>query len=162
MNFAFAFEPGERDVMRRGPERGRVGRLITGEMKTLIFGIGIITALLLVVLLVILSSAGYSMEHIRTILFAGLVMDSLFFIFALKSLRQPIWKINIFSNTYLLVAFSANVLLLAAALTLPPLQKLLHTVTPTLLDVGIILGLGIVNLILIEGAKWYFIVKKKV
>jgi len=161
MNFAFAFEPGERDVMRRGPERGRVGRLITGEMKTLIFGIGIITALLLVVLLVILSSAGYSMEHIRTILFAGLVMDSLFFIFALKSLRRPIWKINIFSNTYLLVAFSANVLLLAAALTLPPLQKLLNTITPTLLDVGIILGLGIINLILIEGAKWYFIVKKK-
>ena len=162
MNFAFAFEPGEHDVMRRGPERGRAGRLITGEMKTLIFGIGIITALLLVVLLVILSSAGYSIEHIRTILFAGLVMDSLFFIFALKSLRQPIWKINIFSNTYLLVAFSANVLLLAAALTLPPLQKLLHTITPNLLDVGIILGLGIVNLILIEGAKWYFIVKKKV
>jgi len=160
MNFALAFEPGERDIIKRRPEEYSSKKIITPEMSFMIFGIGIITSILLVLLLIFLSKIGYSIEHIRTILFAGLVMDSLFFVFALKSFRKQIWNINLFSNKYLIFAFLINSVLLIGALTLPPLQTLLHTITPTIADWGIILGLGIANLFLIELAKGYYIHKQ--
>ncbi|PIR70430.1 MAG: ATPase [Candidatus Niyogibacteria bacterium CG10_big_fil_rev_8_21_14_0_10_42_19] len=159
MNFALAFEPKEDDIMARHGSQLSPTKIINKEMHFIIFGIGIITSLLLFGLYLLLLSYDYPIEHARTILFAGLSIDALFFVFSLKSLRKPIWKINLFSNLYLIAAFFLSLLFLVGALVLPFLQALLQTVTPSLEDALIIVGLGIINFVFIEIAKWYFIVK---
>ena len=52
--------------------------------------------------------------------------------------------------------------MLMGAVYLPPLQSLLKTLPLSLTDWLIIGGLGVLNLVLIEATKWYFITKKTI
>lgn len=156
MSFALAFEPGEKGLMRK--ERIQTDRSIfTRQMKLLIFIIGIATDLLLFFLFFALLKSKVSPEHLRTIMFLGLSLDTLFFLWPLKNMRKPVWKINIFNNLYLIAASAVSVFLLIGAVTLPHFQRLLHTVRPTPLEWLIVIGLGILNLVLIELGKKIFV-----
>jgi len=53
------------------------------------------------------------------------------------------------------------VIALIAGLYLPALQTLLKTVPLNLFDWQIILGLGLLNIVLIEATKFYFIVRQQ-
>ncbi len=155
-----AFEPKEKEIMRRLPE-GPKTPLLTREMKTLIFAIGLLTDLLLLGLFLYLLSKKLPLIEIRTIIFAGLAIDSLFYVFSCKNLRKNIWQINPFSNKILLISWFWGVGMLFIALYLPLFQNLLKTQPLNFFDWKLILGLGIVNLILIEATKWYFITRSK-
>lgn len=93
--------------------------------------------------------------------FSALAIDSLFYVFSCKSLRQNLWHINPLSNRFLIGAWGAGIVMLVLALYLPILQTLLKTVPLSLQDWLILLGLGIMELVLIEVTKWYFITKKE-
>jgi len=60
----------------------------------------------------------------------------------------------------LCIIFSFGMLLIA--IYVPLFQNLLKTVPLNFFDWLLLLGLGIINLILIEATKWYFIAKKHV
>ncbi|HEB01470.1 MAG TPA: HAD family hydrolase [Candidatus Portnoybacteria bacterium] len=158
---ALAFEPKEKDIMQRKPE-GHEMPLFTREMKVLVFIIGLITDLFLFGLLFwLLKYSGYEISHIRSVIFAGLAIDSIFYVFSCKSLRRNLWHINPFSNKFLTFSWMFGLMMLIVALYVPFFQTLLKTVPLNLFDWTLILGLGILNLILIELTKYYFIVKKK-
>lgn len=160
-NIALAFEPKEKDLMKQKPQ-GHDIPLLTKEMKVLILIIGLITDVFLLGLFFwLLKYSGYGISHIRSIIFAGLAIDSLFYVFSCKSLRKNLWQINLFSNKFLLFACILGVIALLAALYLPILQTLLKTEPLSLFDWELILGLGFINLILIEATKWYFISRKE-
>lgn len=159
-SLSLSFEPKEKDIMKRKPENPK-SPLLTKEMRSLIFIIGIFTDLLLLGLFLWLLKKGLPLQEIRTIIFAGLAIDSLFYVFSCKNLRKNIWQINIFSNKILLFSWVWGIIMLFAAIYLPPLQSLLKTYALSLFDWGLILGLGMLNLILIEGTKYYFISKKQ-
>lgn len=159
MNFAFAFEKDE-NVLKEKIKKGGSRQIITKEMSVIIFGVGMTTSLLLVGILLYLTKVGYPIEEIRTILFAGLSLDALFFVFSIKNLKKPIWKINIFDNKYLLGAFCISFSALLLAITFPPLEHILRTVTPSFWEFTILLGIGIFNLLVIELVKWYYIRKQ--
>ncbi len=158
MNFAYAFEKEEGNVLKRKKTGGR--SLFTKEMKIMIFVIGIITDLFLLVLFFILLKLNYDLSKIRTIMFAGLSSDAIFFALSLKNLSLPIWKINIFSNKYLLFSLFLSVLFLIAALFLPFLQNMLELTPLTFQEIIIILGIGIFNFIIIEIAKFFIVLRK--
>jgi len=156
-SMALAFEQKEKDLMKQKPQ-GQDIPLLTKEMKVLIFIIGLLTDLFLLGLFFyLLKYSDYTLPHIRSVVFAGLAINSLFYIFSCKSLRRNLWKINPFSNKFLIAACLFGLLMLIAALYLSPLQNLLRTVPLTLFDWQIILGLGLINIALIEGTKWWFI-----
>jgi len=162
IGLSLAFEPKEKDLMRQKPQGLNI-HLLTQEMKALIFIIGIVTDLILLGLFFwLIKYSGYEIPHIRSIIFAGLTIDSIFYIFSCKSLRRNLWHINPFSNKFLVFAWIFSVIMLLAALYFPPLQTLLKTVPLNLFDWQLILGLGLLNIILIEATKWYFIAKKKI
>lgn len=156
-SFALAYEPPEDDVMTRAPE-SHDQPLLTREMRVIIFAVGIFTDLLLLGIFVWFYLADtLSIEYIRTIVFAGLALHSLFVIFSLKSLRTPLHKIPILNNWYLIasVIFGLGMLLVAMyvpffreLLALEPLQfsHWLLVTTVALLQVG-----------LIELVKWWFV-----
>jgi len=158
-NVALAFESKEKDLMKQKPQSDKVP-LLTREMKTLIFLIGIITDVLLLGLFYyLLKYSGYEIAHIRSIIFAALTIDSLFYVFSCKSLRRNIWQINPFSNRLLIGAWLFGIIMLWAAIYLEPLQNLLKTVPLNMFDWGLILGLGVLNIFLIEMTKYYFIAR---
>lgn len=159
MNFAFAFEPKEPDVMERDPHIHSSRQILTREMMWIIFGIGMITNFFLFVLFAAMIHLNYPIQEIRTMMFAGLAIDAIFFVYPLKSLREPLWKINLLSNPYLLATNAASMALLALALTFPPLQRLLSLSSISMGEFLVILGLGILDLITLETAKFYFIKK---
>jgi len=161
LGLCLAFEPKAKDLMKQKP-RGHDIPLLTREMKALIFIIGLVTDFLLLGLFFwLIKYSGYEIPHIRTIIFAGLTIDSLFYVFSCKSLRKNLWQINPFSNKFLVSAWILGVIMLISALYLSPLQTLLKTVPLNLFDWQLILGLGLINIILIEATKWYFITKKE-
>ncbi|MBI2042356.1 MAG: HAD-IC family P-type ATPase [Candidatus Nealsonbacteria bacterium] len=157
---ALAFEPKEAGILERKP-KDHNAHLLTKEMKVIIFFIGIATDILLLGLLWWLLNDSRELNHIRTIMFAALGIDSLFYIFSCKNLRKNIWQVNPFSNKFLVLSWLVGMTALAAAVYLPFLNVLLETVP---LDFGewiIILGLGVANILLIEAAKYYFIARHR-
>jgi len=161
LGLCLAFEPKEKDIMKRKPQSHNVS-LLTNEMKFLIFIIGLVTDFLLLGLLFwLMKYSNYEIHHIRSIIFAGLTIDSMFYVFSCKSLRRNLWQINLLSNKFLIFAWLFSVLFLLAGLYLPPLQNLLRTEPLNFFDWQLILGLGFLNLILIEFTKRCFIALQK-
>ncbi|MBI1998924.1 MAG: cation transporting ATPase C-terminal domain-containing protein, partial [Parcubacteria group bacterium] len=89
------------------------------------------------------------------LLFVAVAVDSIFFSFSLKSFQTPLWRINLFSNTYLLIALLLSVLTLFAALFWEPLATLL-SLEPLGKELFLLLiGLGILNIATIEITKYF-------
>ena len=159
-DIALAFEPEEKDLMKLKPAAHKI-HLLTREMKAIIFIIGLITDFLLLGLFFWLFKNDHNIIHIRTMIFACLSIDSLFYVFSCKSLRRNLWHINPFSNKLLIIALMVGILTLMMAIYTPLFQRLLKTVPLVSQDWIIIIGLGLIEIILIEATKWYFIAKKK-
>ena len=157
---ALTLEEAEKNVMDRPPGKPNAP-LLTGEMKFIILAIGVITDLILLGLFFWLLKGPYELAHIQTLIFVALGLDSLFYVFSLRSLRKNIWEYNPFSNRMLTVSVAIGIIALAAAIYIPLFQNLLHTVPLTLFDWILLTGLALFNVLLIEAAKWYFIDKAK-
>ena len=158
MNFALAFEPKEADVLKRDPKKDSSKKILSKDMLYIIFGVGLITSFFLLALFIpLFYYYKLPIEEVRTIMFVGISLDALFFAFSFKSLRQPLWRINVFNNAYLLFALAVSFLLLVAALYLAPLANLLDISKPTPFGLLMMALVGIFNLAAIEGAKYLFI-----
>ena len=160
-DIALAFEPKEKDLMNKKPQ-GKKAPLLTQEMKVIIFIIGIFTDLILLGLFFWLWQKNHDISYVRTMVFAALAINSLFYVFSCKSLRKNLWHINPFSNKFLVGAVAIGFLMLIIAIYLPLFQNLLKTVSLGFNDWLILVGLGLANIISIEIAKWFFITKKKI
>ncbi|MDD5590297.1 MAG: HAD-IC family P-type ATPase, partial [Candidatus Portnoybacteria bacterium] len=159
-DFALAFEPKEKDLLKLKPHNKKTP-LLTKEMKAIIFVIGILTDFLLLGLFFWLLNKDYDISYVRTMIFAGLAINSLFYVFSCKSLRNNIWHINPFSNKFLVGAVFIGFAMLVLGIYVPLLQTLLKTVSLSFADWIIIFSLGLANIILIEAAKWYFISRRQ-
>jgi Ca2+-transporting ATPase len=157
---ALAFEPKEKDIMQRKPESPK-SPLFTREMKIIIFAFGIFTDILLFLLCVWLLKKGSPLAEIRTIAFVGLALGSFFYLLSCKNLRRNLWQYNPFSNPYLIFSLIFGLLMLLVAVYTPPFQFLLKTAPLNLSHWLLLIVFGIINLILIEVTKWYFISKRK-
>ena len=155
---ALAFEPKEKEIMQQKPATHEVP-LLTKEMKFIIVIIGLITDAILLGLFFWLWKQGLDITYIRTMIFACLTIDSLFYVFSCKSLRKNLWHINLFSNKFLICSVVIGIIMLVAAVYVPFLQTLLKTVPLGVYDWSIIFGIGIINLILIETTKHHFIIR---
>ena len=159
-SLALAFEPKEKDIMSRKPEAANIP-ILTREMNSLIFIIGLLTNFILFGIFWWFWKEGYPLEKIRSIMFVGLAIDSFMFIFSCRNLHKNIWHYNPFSNFYLTIAVFLGMLLLIAAIYLPSLQILLKTVPLGFFEWIVLIGFGFLNLILIEITKWYYIRKSE-
>ena len=159
-NIAFAFEPKEKDVMKRKPYPAD-SPLVNKEMKFLIFVTGLIDEILTFALFWYLW--GYlklDLEYVRTMIFGGICVDTAFVIYSYKSLRRNIWDINIFSNKWLLLSSVMVLFLFSIAIYFPPLQVLLHTVPLVFSDWIVLIVIAIASLLLVEATKYVFIARK--
>jgi len=159
-NLALAFEPKERDVMRQKPLPLKMP-ILDKEMKVIIFIIGLVTDLILLGIFYWLWQNYTDLAYVRTVIFVALGIDSLFYIFSCKSLRRPIWRTNLFSNIYLIEAVLFSFLMLISAVYWPFFQKILRTVPLSGFDWILVISIGVLNIVLIEAVKFYFINSRK-
>ncbi len=156
---ALAFEPKEKNIMKRKPEHLN-SPLLTRQMRIIIFGFGIVTNVFLIGLFLWFLQKGVAIREVRTMVFAALAVDSLFYAFACKNLRKNIWQYNPFSNFYLVASIIFSVAMLLTAIYLPIFQELLKTQALDFSKWVLLFGLAMIKLILIEAIKRYFIVKE--
>jgi P-type Ca2+ transporter type 2C len=162
-NIAMTLEPGEPEIMQDKP-RKKNESILNKEMKILIFIIGIITDIILLGLFVyLLNTLGENrLDYIRTIIFTALGVDSLLYVFSVRSLRHTIFTKNPFGNLYLIGAVIIAFVTLVLAVYVPWLQKIFHTVSLGTNEWLLILALAVLQIVLIEIVKYYFIVKNKI
>jgi P-type Ca2+ transporter type 2C len=155
---ALAFEPKENGLMKQKATAHKV-HLLTREMKVIIFAIGLITDLMLLGLLYWFMYQGLEISYIRTMIFAALAIDSLFYVFSCRSLRKGIFHINPLKNKFLLFSWIFGVFALLVALYVPFFNSLLKTVPLNFIDWMILIFLGVTEIIFIEIVKHYFIIR---
>ena len=162
MSFSFAFEPRDPNAMKRDPRSAASKNIMTGDLRTMIFLVSAITGIFLVALFfVLLYAFDMPIEKIRTIMFVALSLDAIFFTFSLKSLDTPLWRINPFTNRFLLIAFISSIAVLFAALTIPFLRTLLSLEPLTFTEKILLVGVGMFNLLTIEFIKFFLFERKK-
>ena len=149
---ALGFEPAEDDIMRRKPIP-RSHRILNREMKTRIFVIGIIADLLLLTVFYMLLKNGTDPRIARTVVFAGLSVQFFINLYAIKSFRKPVWRINPFSNTYLALSLVFGLIMMLAAVYAPFFNVFLHTTPLPGYMWLILLALGGLNLVGVETVK---------
>ncbi|HET8575119.1 MAG TPA: HAD-IC family P-type ATPase [Candidatus Paceibacterota bacterium] len=160
-NVALAFEPGEKNVMRR-PPTPKNEPVIDREAKYIIFIVGIFTDLLILALFLFLNFyTDLSLPYIQTFIFATLGLDTFFYIYSIKSLRNPIWSYNPFNNIYLVGATLLGVGAMVLAIYLPLLNTLLGTVPLAGWSWLVVAAKGLINITGIEITKWFFLRRKK-
>lgn len=156
-NIALSFEPGEKNVMKRPPIK-KSEPVLDKESKLIVFAIGLITDfVLLAIFLYFYVADTLSVEHLQTLIFAGLGLDTFFYIYSIKNLRASIFSYNIFNNKYLVWATIIGVGLMLSAIYIPGLSSLLETEPLRLVDWAIVVSLGLVKLLGVEIVKWWFI-----
>lgn len=158
---SLAYEKSEEGVLKEKPYSLSVP-IFDKEMKVLVFFIGILTDIILLALFwFLLKYSHYDLNHIRTIIFVGLGIDSLFFIYSCKSLKRNIWQYNLFNNRFLNLSVLFGFVMFLSAIYLPIFQTILRTTPLNLIDWLILIILGLLNISLIELSKLFFIRKNK-
>lgn len=160
-SIAYAFEPNEKDIMKRGPNSIK-SPLLTKEMKVLIFATGLIDEFLIFFMFwLIWGKLGLGLDYARTMVFGALCLDTAFVVYCYKNLKKNIWQINVFDNKFLLFSSLMVFIGFALAIYIPAMQAVLHTVPLGIGSWAILVGLAIVSMFLIEATKYYFIVEDK-
>lgn len=159
-SLALSREPKEKDVMHRRPEKADLP-ILTKEMNVLIFFVGLFTNLILFAIFCWFLNKGYPLDELRSIMFVGLAIDSFLLIFSCRNLKKNIWQYNPFSNSYLNLSVILGILLLIAAVYLPPFQSLLKTAPFGFFEWSVLIVFGLFNFVLVEIIKLVFIRRKE-
>jgi P-type Ca2+ transporter type 2C len=160
-NVGLTLEPGEKDVMKL-PPRPRTEPVMNKEMMTIVFIIGIVTDLILFALFYWLLETHTDIHAVRSMMFAAVGIDSLFYVFAVKSFRKTIFRINPFSNLWLILGVGIGFGLMLLALIHPFFQHVFEVVPLSLSDWGLLVMIGLVKLVAIELVKEWYILKGKI
>ena len=152
MSAPFAFEPAGRDVMKTRP-RGLKEQVLTRELVRIIALVSVFGATLFLGFYYVLYSQQYELDHLRTLIFAGLSLTALSMALSFKDMRIPIWRIPIFSNPPLLYALAGSIGILVLTLSLPFMRSLLSLTILGMTDILLLVLFGIANLFVVEISK---------
>lgn len=153
---ALSYEKEGKDILKE-KARGHQGHILDREMKVLIFIIGLSTDLLLLGLFWYFNRAGMDIVHLRTLVFVGLGIGSLFYVFACKRIQKSIWHYNPLDNPILNLSIIFGWAMFLIALYIPFFQKILRVSPLHWKDWLLLVSIGILNLFLIELGKRFFI-----
>lgn len=154
-SIGLTLEPSEKDVMKL-PPRSRGEPVLNRRMFLLTGVIALVIILVLIAFYVWLLGSGEDIGKIRSLMFVALGVDSLIYIFAVKSFRHTIFRVNVFSNRWLLASIGIGFSLMLAAVFHPFLQEIFAIIPLTLSEWGLILMISLLKLLLIEGIKELF------
>lgn len=147
LNFAYAFEPKEPDVMRRHPRRhGKRGLMSRSTLSYIVLCAASTGLLLYALFAVVYLWLGWSIEETRSLIFITLFVSAVAGAISIKDLHVPVWKMQLFSNRYLLMALGVAFGGLFLAVSVGPLARILSLEA---LQFGPALSTGIVMFLIV-------------
>lgn len=154
---SLAFEPTEKGIMRRPPLSPTEPILDRGA-KSIIFTVSILADLMLLAFfLYLVKYSGWDMLKIQSTIFVATATPTLLNIFALKSLRESLRKIDLFNNKILNMAVIVGFALMLLAIYVPFFNKFLKTVPlPILPAIFSLLLFPLFKLCSVELTKWWY------
>jgi Ca2+-transporting ATPase len=159
--------PGIALIMEKNPQEQTMDKkylksrdkLMDGQMKIMIFVIGIVFDLILLWLFYYFYQI-YGLGLANTFVFAAIIVSSLIYSFACKNLKRNLWNINIFDNDVLWAAVLISFWIAFFVFFTATGQRLFEIVALPLRMLLIILGLAIFKLILTEIVKYFNIARE--
>ena len=148
---ALGMEPGEPGIMERRP-RGSKESIFAGGMSYRIFLHGCLIGLLGLMAYYLGTRRGAPVAMARTMAFGTVAFSQLFHAFNARS-EQSIFRIGLFSNRYLIMAFAASAALQLAVLLIPAVQPIFGVVPLDVLHWDLVIGLSIVPIVIGEAQK---------
>lgn len=158
---ALSFEEGDSAGVMEEKPRKISEPILDPAMKKLIGVYAVIMDLSLLGMFVYFWKTTANLDYSRTIVFVGLGIVSLFYIYAVRNLKKSLGAVNPLSNKFLLFSTILGLGLILAALYIPFFRNILKTV-PLGTGDWVLLGVYcLFSLFLIEVGKWFFIIRKK-
>ncbi len=136
LDITLAMEPKEKDVMNE-PPRKQESRIINKEIALNILIVAVVMAV--GTLFMYQYTANTNLIVSQTVVFTTLAMFQVFNALNCRSRTQSIFKMDFFSNPYLLFGIAGSILLQLSAIYLPFMQQALETVPLALSDWGLII-----------------------
>ncbi len=154
--FALALEPSAPDVMKR-PPRDPQEPLLTLRFVGLIVWQGLLLAGVTLIAFAVgmhwHGTEGEGLRQATTMAFMTLALAQVFHAFNARSQRRSAFTRRLFTNGWLWAAVGICLILQAAAVYLPLLQKVLHTVPPSVSDWGVIAVCSLMPVAVVEFVK---------
>lgn len=155
---ALAFEAAESDIMKRQPRN--MGASILGDnlgVKIIYQGliIGIITFISYITGFRMGGNPEMAVKTGNTMAFMTLAFIQFFHVYNTRSLNNSVFKIGVFSNKYLNMAFVVNLLVQLMTMVVPMLRNEVFNLT--MLDISqwaIVIGLSIMPVFIVEAEKF--------
>ncbi len=162
MNFSFAFEPKESDLMRRDPRVVGAKQLVSRRLMGFVVTVGLLSGLLLLALYwYLVTLLGLQESDAQTLMFTALNLTMVFSVFSFKDLRAPIWKTRFFTNPYLFASIGFSFFGLLVAFMVEPITKILRLAPfDPMSHLGLLAGIILTNIALVEVAKFLFFPRK--
>ncbi|MEK6910070.1 MAG: HAD-IC family P-type ATPase, partial [Candidatus Aenigmatarchaeota archaeon] len=135
---ALGFDAKDKGIMKRRPRNPKEG-ILHGMLPFIVYA-GILAAVVSLGLFIFEMKTGGSVEKARTIVFTTAIIFELLFVFNCRSEKEPIWKVNPFSNKLLVLAVLLGLLLQIGIIYIPFFNVLFKTVPLELFD-WLIIGL---------------------
>lgn len=152
-------EKPEKDIMLKKP-RAKNEPIINKQMFIIIFFVGIFIDIFLFLLFNYLLKLNIDLKHVQTIIFTTLSINSLFYVFSLRSLNRSIFKINFFSNKYIIYSVIIGLIAQLLVIYLPVFQNIFNTTHLNFYEWQFILVFSFIKIIAIEITKLLFIKSK--
>ena len=150
---ALAFEPGEKDIIKRkprSPKEGIMSRLMV-ERSILV---GVIIAAGVTYNFYSALSENIPLEHARTIAMTTMVLFQFFQAWNSRSETQSVFRMNPLSNPFLFYSMVAAFLAQIAVIYVPAMQWIFRTVPLSLADWAWITLVAVSVVIVVEIDKW--------
>ncbi|MBN1831789.1 MAG: cation-transporting P-type ATPase [Deltaproteobacteria bacterium] len=154
LGLTLAFEPKERDIMRRPPRDPGVP-ILTRPL---------ILRILMVSLMLVIGAFGlFKIELIRfpdneaaarTLAVNVFVFGEMFYLFNCRSMTRPVWELGLFSNPLLWAGVVIMTLLQLLYTYLPAFNAVFQSAPMGMTEWAMVLGTGLIILAAVEVEKW--------
>lgn len=153
-NLALTVDPKRQNIMRELP-RSASEKLVNRWMVEIIALVSIFSGISALVLFWFTLVRTNDLSLSRSVAFATLGINSLAYVFSIRALKEPVWKINPIENTWLVLGVILGIVLQLAPFVLEPARKFFGTsVIPVEYWLKII-AVTLMMLILIELFKMF-------
>ena len=99
--------------------------------------------------------SGLDVQTAETMAFVTLSLCELFRAYTVRSERQSVFKLGVFSNKYMQYAVALSIVLMLMVVSVPFLQPIFNTHLPNIKEWGVIIGFALVPAIVEEITKAY-------
>ncbi len=152
---ALTMEPEEDDIMKKKVDK--IKSIFNFEGKVLVVIISLVTSITSLGLFYYFWKETGDIVLARTVTFTTLGIDTLFYVFSIKSLDKNIFKSKPFRNKYLNFAVILGLLIQLSAIYIPFLNRMLRTVPLHWSEWKVMILVMLVVFVLIEVIKSIFI-----